>query len=266
MSYCSWCWGKGHNSASCPDRKKHIQENPDSYEAKRERAKVARRKARKQTARKCGFCKKTGHNVKTCILKETIHSKFTALNSVFRRTVLEQLCTQGLGVGALVMFKPHNGTSDPVLAVVRDINWDNIHAGSDGRSYCIALNRVGPPPEGYHRSVNSRSLGMRHLTHLLSRPMMGEVYQRKEVWERFEWQGGREMEVVSPVNPEAINPPADWLSGEISTRVPSHNNPLTTDNKAAALWELKQSEMSHWAYYSGVLGLKETEKFFESFL
>ena len=49
------------------------------------------------------------------------------------------------------------------------------------------------------------------------------------------------MEVVSPVNPEAINPPADWLSGEISTRVPSHNNPLTTDNKAAALWELKQS-------------------------
>ena len=266
MSYCSWCGERGHNSASCTDRKKWLAANPDTYEAAYEARKVAQRKARKQTPRKCGFCKKTGHNVKTCTLKNTIHSKFTALNSVFRRTVLEQLCTQGVGVGALVMFRPHNGTSDPILAIVREINWDNIHAGSDGRSYCIGLNRVGPPPEGYHRSINPRSLGMRHLTHLLSRPMMGEVYQRKEVWERFEWQGGREMEVVSPVNPEVINPPADWLSGEISTRVPSHNNPLTTDNKAAALWELKQSEMSHWTYYSGVLGMKENEKYFESFL
>ena len=267
MSYCSWCWGKGHNSASCPDRKEYIRKNPDSYEAKHEAGKVARRKARKQTARKCSFCKKPGHNVKTCTLKNTIYQKFTALNSVFRRTVLEQLCVQGLGVGALVMFRPHNGTSgDPILAIVTDINWDGIHAGSNGRSYIIGLERLGPIPEGYHRSINPRSLGKRHLTHALSRPMMGEVYQRKEVWERFEWQGGREMEVVSPVSPEAINPPSDWLSGEISTRVPTHNNPLTTDNKAAALWELKQSEMSDWAYYSGVLGLKENEKYFESFL
>jgi hypothetical protein len=266
MAYCSWCWGKGHNKSTCEDRKVYIQNNPDSYEARQETAKVARRKARKQTTRKCGFCKKSGHNVKTCTLKQTIHKKFAALNSVFRRTVLEQLCTQGLGVGALVMFRPHNGTSDPILAIVREINWDNIHAGSDGRSYVIGLDRIGPVPEGYHRSINPRSLGMRHLTHLLSKPMMGEIYQRKDVWERFEWQGGREMEVVSPVSPEAINPPSDWLSGEISTRVPSHNNPLTTDNKAAALWELRSTEMSHWAYYSGVLGMKENEKYFQSFL
>ena len=266
MSYCSWCWGKGHNSASCPDRKEYIRKNPDSYEARHEAGKVARRKARKQTARKCSFCKKPGHNVKTCTLKQAIYQKFTALNSVFRRTVLEQLCVQGLGVGALVMFRPHNGTSDPILAIVTDINWDGIHAGSDGRSYIIGLERLGPIPEGYHRSINPRSLGKRHLTHALSRPMMGEVYQRKEVWERFEWQGGREMEVVSPVNPEAINPPAEWLSGEISPNCHYMNNPLTTDGKAAALWELRQSEMSHWAYYSGVLGMKESEKYFESFL
>ena len=40
MSYCSWCWGKGHNAASCPERKKHIKDNPDSYEAKREAKKL----------------------------------------------------------------------------------------------------------------------------------------------------------------------------------------------------------------------------------
>jgi hypothetical protein len=266
MSNCNWCYEKGHNSVTCPEKKKYITDNPNSYTAEREAAKVARREARKKTPRKCGFCKKTGHNVKTCTLKNTIHKKFAALNSVFRRTVLEQLCTQGIGVGALVNLTIHGRTEEPILAIVREINWDNIHAGSNGRSYIIGLERVGPPPEGYHRSVNPRSLGTRHLTHLLSRPMMGEIYQRKDIWERFEWSGGRELQVVSPVSPEVINPPADWLSGEISTRVPTHNNPLTTDNKAAALWELKQSEMSDWAYYSGVLGMKENEKYFESFL
>ena len=175
MSYCSWCWGKGHNSASCEDRKEYIRKNPDSYEARHEAAKVARRKTRKQTTRKCGFCKKAGHNVKTCTLKNTIHKKFAALNSVFRRTVLEQLCTQGVGVGALVNLTIHGRTEEPILAIVREINWDNIHAGSNGRSYIIGLDRIGPPPEGYHRSVNLQSLGSRHVTHLLSRLMMGEI-------------------------------------------------------------------------------------------
>ena len=132
-------WKEGHNSASCEERKKWLAANPDTYEAAYEARKGGTTKGSQGC--KCGFCKKTGHNVKTCALKETIHSKFTALNSVFRRTVLEQLCLQGVGVGALVMFRPHNGTSDPVLAVVREINWDNIHAGSDGRSYCIGLNQ-----------------------------------------------------------------------------------------------------------------------------
>ena len=163
MSYCSWCGERGHNSASCTDRKKWLAANPNTYEAAYEAAKVARRKARKQNPRKCGFCKKTGHNVKTCTLKQTIYKKFAALNSVFRRTVLEQLCTQGLGVGALVNLTLHSRTEEPILAIVREINWDNIHPGSNGRSYIVRLDRVGPPPEGYHRSVNPQSLGTRHL-------------------------------------------------------------------------------------------------------
>jgi hypothetical protein len=269
MSYCSWCWGKGHNSATCEQRKGWIADNPNSYEAKRESEKLERRKARKRkqtTTRKCGFCKKSGHNVKTCTLKETIYKKFTALNSVFRRRVLEELSVQGVGVGALVTLRPHNGTSDPILSIVRSIEWNAIHAGSEGRSYSIALERIGPPPEGYHRSVNPRSLGTRHLTHLLSRPMMGEIYQRKEIWERFEWQGGREMEVVSPICTSTINPPADWLSGEISPTSWERHNPLTTGGKPVTLWELKQSEMSDWAYFAGVLGLKEIHRYFESFV
>ena len=58
MSYCSYCWGKGHNRSTCPELKEYIRTNPNSYEAQREAEKVARRKARKKTPRKCGFCRK----------------------------------------------------------------------------------------------------------------------------------------------------------------------------------------------------------------
>ena len=97
MAYCSWCGNRGHNSATCPDRKEWLTANPDTYEAAYEAAKVARRKARKQTTRKCSFCEKPGHNIKTCSTKRVIHNKFIALNSAFRRRVLEELSVQGLG-------------------------------------------------------------------------------------------------------------------------------------------------------------------------
>ena len=267
MRHCSWCWGKGHNKTTCPEFKQHIADNPDGYHAREERAKIQKRQARKQTTRKCSFCEKPGHNTKTCSAKRVIHNKFIALNSAFRRRVLEELSVQGIGVGALVTLRPHNGTSDPILSIVRKIDWNAIHAGSEGRSYCISLERIGPPPEGYHRSVNPQSLGTRHLTHLLSRPMMGGIYQRKEVWERFEWQGGREMEVVSPVDDATINPPDGWLAGSVSNVEYCRHNPLADDNgKTKPLWDLRQSEFGEWAYYAGVLGLEETQRFFQSYL
>jgi len=265
---CSWCWQAGHNKTTCAEYKQHIADNPDGYHAREEREKLARRENKKvNSPRKCGFCSTEGHNTKTCSAKRVIHNKFIALNSVFRRRVLEELSVQGIGVGALVTLRPHTGTSDPILSIVRKIDWNAIHAGSEGRSYSIALDRIGPPPEGYHRSVNPRSLGTRHLTHLLSRPMMGEIFQRKEVWERFEWQGGREMEVVSPVDDATINPPDGWLAGSVSNVEFCRHNPLADDNgKTKPLWDLRQSEFSDWAYYAGVLGLEETQRFFQSYL
>jgi len=96
---------------------------------------------------------------------------------------------------------------------------------------------------------------------------MGEIFQRKEVWERFEWQGGREMEVVSPMAEETINPPDGWLAGSVSNVEICRHNPLADDNgKTKPLWDLRQSEFGEWAYYAGVLGLEETQRFFQSYL
>ena len=263
MSYCSWCWGKDHNAATCAERKKHIKDNPNSYEAQREAAKVARRKASKKTPRKCGFCRKTGHNAKTCHTKKTIQQQYTGLCSAYRRKVLEEMCVMGLGVGALVTLTPRN--SNPILAIVKDIKWNKIYPASDGSNYCIQLERLGPLPDDAHRGWSEfrrRSLGHRHLTHLLSRRMMGNIYQRDDVYERHIKAGGSELEVVSPVIVGSINPPADWLNGELTNY--DNENPFRQDGKDLSLWNLEY-EIPHFAYFADVLGMKETEKFFESF-
>jgi hypothetical protein len=264
MSYCSWCWSKGHNSASCPERKKHIKDNPDSYEAKREAKKLERRKARKQTPRKCGFCRKPGHNAKTCHTKKTIQEKYRGLCSAYRRKVLEEMCVMGLGVGSLVNLGLR-GQKEPILAIVKDIKWHRIYPASDGSNYCIQLERLGPIDEEYYRHWSperKRSLGSRHLTHLLSRRMMGNIYQRDDVYQRHIEAGGSELKVVSPVNVGAINPPADWLNGELTDY--DNANPFKQEGKDKSLWDLDY-EIPHFAYFADVLGMKETEKFFESF-
>jgi len=262
--YCSWCWGVGHNSATCPGKKKHIEDNPYSYEAKREAKKLERRKNRKQTTRKCGFCRKPGHNAKTCHTKKTIQEKYAGLCSAYRRKVLEEMCVMGLGVGALVNFTPRN--SDPILAIVKDIHWDRVYPASDGSGYCIQLERLGPiEEEEYYRHWapnRRRSLGKRHLNQLLTRPMMGEVYQRDDVYQRHLEAGGPEVEVVSPVSENLIAPPSDWLEGKLSTY--DNENPFRYEGKNRTLWDL-QYEMHHFAYFSGVLGMKESEKYFSSF-
>jgi len=262
--YCSWCWRVGHNSATCPERKKHINDNPHSFEAEREAKKLERRKNRKQTARKCGFCKKPGHNAKTCHTKKETHSRYSTLTSAYRRVVLEEMCVMGLGVGALVNLKLRD--RDPMLAMVKDIQWDRIYPASDGSNYCVQLERLGPIDEEYYKHWSperARSLGKRHLNQLLTRPMMGEVYQRDDVYQRYLKAGGPELEVVSPVNVGLISPPSDWLGGELSERMVE--NPLkNAKGKDSSMWELNY-EMAHFAYFSGVLGLKESEKYFESF-
>ncbi len=261
--YCHWCWGKGHNAASCPERKKHIEENPDSYEAKREAVKVERREVRKRTPRKCGFCRKPGHNAKTCHTKQTIQEKYRGICSAYRRKVLEEMCVMGLGAGALVSLRLRD--RDPLLALVEDIKWDNIYPASDGSNYCVRLRRLGPIDDEYYKNwpvEKRRRLGSRHLTHMLTRPMMGEVYQRDDIYQRHLEAVEHSMEMASPVGVGAINPPDYWLSGNLSHY--DNVNPFKSEGKDLDLWGLNY-EMSHFAYFAGVLGMKETEKYFESF-
>jgi len=266
MSYCSWCWEKGHNKATCPKRKKWLADNPDSWEAIEEAKKLERRKRRKHhSPRKCGFCRKPGHNAKTCHAKQTIQKNYRAINSLYRRKVLEEMCVMGLGAGALVNFKPRD-QEEPIVALVKSIKWNRIYAASDGSSYCVQLERAMDPPEGQYSHFpphRRRSLGQRHLIHTLSRPLMGEIYQRDDVYQRHLDAGGSELEVISPIPASHINPPADWLNGELSNY--DTENPFKYQGKDVTLWNLSY-ELNHFAYFADVLGLKDMERYFSSFI
>jgi hypothetical protein len=93
--------------------------------------------------------------------------------------------------------------------------------------------------------------------------MMGEIYQRDDVYQRHLDAGGAELEMVSPVNVGLINPPSDWLSGELANY--ANMNPLLDVNGKPETLHGLNYEMNHFAYFSGVLGMKENEKYFESF-
>ena len=67
--------------------------------------------------------------------------------------------------------------------------------------------------------------------------------------------------MVSPVNPSSFNPPADWISGEmLGPSSPFVDGACKNRNMQDMNWEAE-----HFAYYAGVLGLKESEKYFASF-
>tara|TARA_Y100000310_G_scaffold33217_1_gene31399 strand:- start:157 stop:867 length:711 start_codon:yes stop_codon:yes gene_type:complete len=98
MSYngtvrCSHCWERGHNKRGCPERKKYIEENPDSRAAYL----VTQQKARK---RKCGWCSETGHNTRTCQHKTGAKARMTELKPLLETHVGHVLSLAGVGRGA----------------------------------------------------------------------------------------------------------------------------------------------------------------------
>jgi len=100
MSYsgtvrCGHCWETGHNKRGCPERKKYIEENPDSRAAYL----VNQQKAKK---RRCGWCGESGHNTRTCQHKVGAKNKIEELKPLLETHVGHVLSLAGVGRGALI--------------------------------------------------------------------------------------------------------------------------------------------------------------------
>ena len=136
---CSYCFKLGHNRATCPELKKHIEENPEGYEVRRERRKAARR-AESAKNRRCSYCDgdarggKINHNRRGCKLRKADMAEFARRNLEWRTKLIEAFKEVGLGPGALLEVPYHrnrwNAEDSPIIGrelyLVEEIMWQRM--------------------------------------------------------------------------------------------------------------------------------------------
>jgi hypothetical protein len=128
---CSYCYQRGHTRPTCPELKKHIEENPDGYYARMEKRKAARKAARGATKRVCSYCKEPGHNKATCVQLKSDRAKQIATNKKFNRHFVDRCVELGFGPGALVELRDeHELREKQKWAVTRDIEYTKKNHGT----------------------------------------------------------------------------------------------------------------------------------------
>ena len=125
---CGHCFDVGHNSSSCPAKKRYIEkmreEHPDSYTVRNyDKAQSNRKK------RSCSYCKQRGHNVRSCpVMSEHIEVEVDN-NKIYRATAYEHIKNNGLGIGALVKinnYRVESHITTEALGFIESIDWDKI--------------------------------------------------------------------------------------------------------------------------------------------
>ena len=132
---CSWCYKRGHNRLSCPERKKYCAANPDSHEAYVLRTE---REGRQRTIAKraCTYCSEKGHNRRGCTALKEDKALVTKKNNEYRNHFISKLSENGLGPGALVCYAAnefHSSRRDEesiwdktVSMVLTNISWGDV--------------------------------------------------------------------------------------------------------------------------------------------
>lgn len=118
---CSYCYQRGHTRPTCPELKKHIEENPNGYYARVQKRKAERKAARGRTIRVCSYCKEPGHNKATCPELKSDRAKLIKLNKRFAKDFLIGCHRFGFGPGALLELNYPEEAQD--LFAIRDLDW-----------------------------------------------------------------------------------------------------------------------------------------------
>lgn len=122
--HCSWCYEKGHNRRGCKSRKKYIQQNPDSPDARQER----RRETLWNQKRLCSYCAEDGHTVRTCPLKKRDIVEVKHCLHRNRAAIKKAMIESGLGIGSLVDITRRTWSVGSSLALVTDFGWLRMDA------------------------------------------------------------------------------------------------------------------------------------------
>ena len=101
MSYngtvrCGWCYHKGHNKRSCPQRRKMAEERAEAGDDYLLRQMNSKKKVT------CGWCQEQGHNARTCPVKQRAERELPELKRLLEKFVLQ---TWGTRVGRGTLLK-----------------------------------------------------------------------------------------------------------------------------------------------------------------
>jgi hypothetical protein len=128
---CSYCYQTGHNTSSCEQKKEYIDSNPDSYEARNNKRRVARKAA---NGRRCSYCETKGHTRRTCKVYKNDMSTLTVLTKAYRTSLAINLAKDGLGIGALVgcpqTTRGQQKLEFEKLYMITGFNWSDLNASA----------------------------------------------------------------------------------------------------------------------------------------
>ena len=195
---CGHCYGKGHNRSGCPDlieaMEKRLKADPDDWRAKR----FFEKKKNRGKNKKCSYCQNPGHTRPTC--KELKYAKLITARvcGEWRKKFVEALKAAGVGIGALVKYSIYG---EEKLGLVSGIVWDaldhRINVGYSGNYNALTVVPVSDISTGRKTQVCI--------------PVTEELFSE----ESFPYYKDREVDVVSPIDPETIGRqvPSDFFSG-----------------------------------------------------
>ena len=163
---CGSCYKTGHNKRGCPELKKHIAENPESWEAKHGAGR----------ARQCSYCDKPGHNRKTCPPRKTHEALYRSDNKLWRQAFQKWALAEGLGYGALISAPvnwrdakgvSHDGKVKPALGMFVAYNtneednsltytWAAVPSHRD--YYALTMELIGAEINDYTHTARRESL------------------------------------------------------------------------------------------------------------
>jgi hypothetical protein len=214
---CSYCYGRDHNRAGCPERKQRVNDlrnsgQADHYLVRQEDERAAAHKRR--GPRRCSWCDETGHNRRSCKELKGIKSRFTSYNSAFRRRAFEDLKEQGLGVGALVKldqswydYNAGSHKEETIIYMITKVYWNNLNWTS-----CLNANNCSRLFE-----LSGVSIPATHAKTPITMPHPGTegVVRAPDIGYSDSFHN-MNYELVSPVSAstiEATEPGAAWFQG-----------------------------------------------------
>ena len=134
---CSFCNRLGHNRVSCGKLRLEVEKNrekfgsthPDVQEFDDYRKDYSEKsKNNANQKRHCSYCLSTGHNVRTCTIKEKDFIKLKRINKDWRNNILKELKARGIGVGSIMSNKKYINSMENKKSpwTLVSVDWENL--------------------------------------------------------------------------------------------------------------------------------------------